>query len=88
MIIGGAKQKAHYLAMDLPDSDACYVKAYPAETAEAFCDGHVSAFAFFSGVPWSILYDNTTLAVARILGRWPPSADQGVLRVAVPLPAR
>ena len=68
MIIGGAKQKAHYLAMDLPDSDACYVKAYPAETAEAFCDGHVSAFAFFSGVPWSILYDNTTLAVARIPG--------------------
>jgi len=62
--------------MDLPDSDACYVKAYPAETAEAFCDGHVSAFAFFSGVPWSILYDNTTLAVARILGRWPLSADQ------------
>ena len=68
MVIGGAKQKAHYLAMDLPDSDACYVKAYPAETTEAFCDGHVSAFAFLGGVPQSILYDNTTLAVARILG--------------------
>ena len=54
--------------MDLPDSDACYVKAYPAETTEAFCYEHVSAFAFFSGVPWSILYDNTTLAVARIPG--------------------
>lgn len=54
--------------MDLPDSDACYVKAYPAETTEAFCDGHVSAFAFLGGVPQSILYDNTTLAVARILG--------------------
>ena len=68
MVIGGAKQKAHYLAMDLPHSDACYVKAYPAETTEAFCDGHVSAFAFLGGVPQSILYDNTTLAVARILG--------------------
>jgi len=54
--------------MDLPDSDAYYVKAYPAETTEAFCDGHVSAFAFLDGVPQSILYDNTTLAVARILG--------------------
>ena len=34
----------------------------------AFLDGHVSAFAFLGGVPRSILYDNTTLAVARILG--------------------
>ena len=68
VVIGGAEQKAHYLAMDLPHSDGCYVKAYPAETTEAFCDGHVSAFAFLGGVPQSIVYDNTTLAVARILG--------------------
>jgi len=67
VVIGGAEQKAHYLAMDLPHSDACYVKAYSAETTEAFCNGHVSAFAFLGGVPQSILYDNTTLAVARIL---------------------
>ena len=44
------------------------MKAYPAETTEAFLDGHVSAFAFLGGVPQSILYDNTKLAVARILG--------------------
>ena len=49
-------------------SDGCFVKAYPAETTEAFLDGHVSAFAFLGGVPQSILYDNTKLAVARILG--------------------
>ena len=41
---------------------------YPAETTEAFCDGHNAAVAFFGGVPRSILYDNTKLAVARILG--------------------
>jgi transposase len=29
---------------------------------------YVSAFAFFDGVPLSILYDNTKLAVAKILG--------------------
>ena len=68
VIIGGVERKAHYFALDLPHSDGCYVKAYPAETTESFCDGHVSAFAFLSGVPQSILYDNTTLAVARILG--------------------
>ena len=68
VIIGGVQRKAHYLILDLPHSDGCFVKAYPAETTEAFLDGHVSAFAFLGGVPQSILYDNTKLAVARILG--------------------
>ena len=67
-VIGGVERKIHFFAFDLPHSDACFVIAYPAETTEAFCDGHVQAFAFFGGVPRSILYDNTTLAVARILG--------------------
>ena len=62
------ERKIHFLAFDLPHSDACFVVAYPAETTEAFCDGHVRAFAFFGGVPKSILYDNTKIAVARILG--------------------
>jgi len=66
--IGGVVCKLHYFAMALPHSDAFFIKAYPGETTEAFCDGHVSAFAFFGGVPLSILYDNTTIAVARILG--------------------
>jgi transposase len=45
--IGGKKVRFHYFCMDLPHSDGCFVKAYPAETAEAFCDGHVAAFDFF-----------------------------------------
>ena len=40
----------------------------PAETTEAFLEGHVQAFAYFGGVPTCILYDNTRLAVAKILG--------------------
>ena len=68
VIIGGVEQKAHCFVLDLPHSDGCFVKAYPAETTEAFLDGHVSAFAFLGGAPQSILYDNTKLAVARILG--------------------
>jgi transposase len=67
-IIGGVERKIHFLAIDLPHSDAIFVVAYPAETTEAFCDGHVRAFQFFGGVPQSILYDNTKIAVARILG--------------------
>lgn len=67
-IIGGKLARFHYFCMDLPHSDAPFVKAYPAEVAEAFCEGHVAAFAFFGGIPLSILYDNTRLAVAQILG--------------------
>ena len=67
-LIDGEATKVHLFVMDLPHSDAGFVKAYPAETTEAFLDGHVSAFEFFGGVPQSILYDNTKLAVARILG--------------------
>ena len=64
--IGGVERKLHYFAMSLPHSDAFFIKAYPAETTEAFCDGHNAAFAFFGGVPMSMLYDNTTIAVAKI----------------------
>jgi len=67
-VIGGERQKIHFFCLDLPHSDTGFVKAYPAERIEAFCDGHNAAFAFLGGVPPSILYDNTKLAVARILG--------------------
>lgn len=67
-MIGGVERKLHYFAMSLPHSDAFFMKAYPAETTEAFCDGHNAAFAFFGGAPLSALYDNTVIAVAKILG--------------------
>src|SRR5258706_881902 len=67
-IIGGVECKIHFFAFDLPHSDACFVVGYRDTATEAFCDGHVRAFAFFGGVPQSILYDNTKIAVARILG--------------------
>jgi transposase len=66
--IGGVVRKLHYFAMALSHSDVFFIKAYSGETTEAFSDGHVSAFAFFNGVPLSILYNNTTITVAKILG--------------------
>ena len=36
VVIGGVERKAHYLAVDLPQSDDCFVMAFPAETTEAF----------------------------------------------------
>jgi len=67
-VIGGVRQEIHFFCMDLPQSDACFVKAYPRETTEAFLDGHVATFAFFGGVPLSLLYDNLKIAVAKICG--------------------
>lgn len=65
-VIGGTEQKVHYICISLPQSDDLFVKAYPAENMEAFCDGHNAAFSYFGGVPLSVLYDNTKLAVGRI----------------------
>jgi hypothetical protein len=68
VVVAGVERRAHYLAMDLPHSDDGFVAAFPAETTEAFLEGHVRAYAFFGGVPTRILYDNTKIAVAKILG--------------------
>ena len=66
-IIAGVKLRAHFFVMTLPHSAACFVVAYPAATVEAWLDGHNKAFAFFGGVPRSILYDNDKCLASRIL---------------------
>ena len=86
--IGGVLAKAHYFVIDLPHSDESYVRAFPAETTEAFLEGHVEAFRYWGGVPRRILYDNTTLAVARILGDGTRQKTQSVLGAAVALLVR
>lgn len=81
-MIGGVECKAHYLAMDLPHSDDCCVIAFPAETTEAFLEGHVKAFSYFGGVPTRILYDNTKIAVAKILGGTEPQRTRAFSELA------
>ena len=66
-VIGGALRKIHFLAFDLPHSDGCFVAAYPAETTEAFCDGHNAAFAFFAASPDPSC---TTTPSWRLPGSW------------------
>jgi transposase len=50
-VIGGVERKAHYFVLDRPHSDGCFVKAYPAETTEAFLDGYATTFAFWAECP-------------------------------------
>jgi hypothetical protein len=68
VVMGGVEQKAHFQCFDLPHSDDCFVIAFPAENTEAFLEGHNQAFAYFGGVPRTILYDNTRIVVKEIAG--------------------
>jgi transposase len=79
-VVGGVRQKIHFFCLDLPQSDACFVKAYPRETTEAFLDGHVSAFGFFGGVPLSIPTTTPRL-------RWPRSAAMASASARAPSPS-
>lgn len=69
VVIADEPTKAHYAVMALPASDAYFVKAYPRENTETFQDAHVSAFEHFGGVPTRISFDNTSIAVSKIVGR-------------------
>ena len=66
--IAGARCKAHLGLITLPYSDTYFLSAYPRECTETFQASHVSGFNFFGGVPLRISYDNTTIAVSKIIG--------------------
>ena len=81
VVVAGTEQKAHFQCLDLPHSDDCFIIAFPAENSEAFLEGHTQAFAYFGGVPRTILYDNTRIAVKEIAGdgeRKPTEAFSGL----------
>lgn len=65
----GREIKVMFCVMSLPYSDAFFCQAFPRECTETFQEGHVRAFDFFGGVPNRIRYDNSKIAVARIVGR-------------------
>ena len=69
VVIAGVTRKAALAVITLPYSDTYFLTAYPRECTETFQAGHVSGFEFFGGVPVRISYDNTTIAVSKVLGR-------------------
>ena len=66
--LNGKLRKVHFFEMALPYSDASFVMAFERECTETFWEGHVQAFEFFDGVAKRISYDNTKIAVAKIIG--------------------
>jgi transposase len=66
--LNGELTQVALFVMTLPYSDAIYVQAFPRECTESFLEGHTRAFEFLDGVPTRISYDNSKIAVAKIVG--------------------
>lgn len=63
----GTLKKIVFFVMSMVHSDALFVMAFPRECTEAFLEAHVRAFHFFGCVPNRISYDNTRVAITKIL---------------------
>jgi len=63
----GTLKKFVFFVMSMVHSDAMFVMAFPRECTESFLESHVRAFDFFGCVPKRISYDNTRVAVTKIL---------------------
>jgi transposase len=68
-VIAGRPVKAAFFVITLPVSNALFCCLFPRECTEAFLEGHARAVGFFGGVPRRISYDNTRIAVSRIVNR-------------------
>ncbi len=80
-IYRGRDIKVMFCVMSLPYSDAFFCQAFPRECTETFQEGHCRAFEFFGGVPTRISYDNSKIAVAKIVGRRGDQPTEGFLRL-------
>jgi len=79
--VGGVLKKCPFFVMSLPYSDGFYVQVFERENTESFWEGHVRAFRFFGAVPTRISYDNSKVAVARMLGGRQRKLTDGFLQL-------
>ncbi|RPI59225.1 MAG: IS21 family transposase, partial [Planctomycetaceae bacterium] len=67
VVYRGQQRKVAMFIMSLPFSDAVFCQIFPRECTETFQEGHRRAFEFFGAVPKRITYDNTKIAVAKVI---------------------
>jgi transposase len=67
VIYRGQERKVAVFVMSLPFSDAVFCQIFPRECTETFQEGHCRAFEFFGAVPKRITYDNTRIAVTKVI---------------------
>lgn len=82
VIVNGQPTKAAFFVITLPYSDAIFCQVFPKECTETFQEGHRRAFEFFGGVPRRISYDNSKIAVLKIVGGRGREATREFLRLA------
>jgi transposase len=68
VVVAGVRHKAALFVLTLPFSNARFGCLFPRECTEAFHEGHARAFAFFGGVTTRISYDNSKIAVVKLIG--------------------
>jgi transposase len=66
-IIGGQRTRIHVFCMRSKFSGKPFVRAYPCERQQILIDGHMHAFEFYGGVFKTLIYDNLTTAVKKVL---------------------
>ena len=81
VLLNGELTKVALFVMTLPYSDAIFIQAFPKECTESFQEGHVRAFEFFGGVPNRISYDNSKIAVGKIVGNREREVTKEFLRL-------
>ena len=81
VLLNGELTKVALFVMTLPYSDAICIQAFPRECTESFQEGHVRAFEFLGGVPTRISYDNSKVAVGKIVGNRERQVTKEFLRL-------
>ncbi len=66
-VIGGQPTTVKFFCMRSKYSGKHFVRCYPCERQQAFFDGHIHAFGFFGGLFQTLIYDNLTPAVKKVL---------------------
>lgn len=81
VVLKGEFMKVAFFVMTLPYSDAIFCQVFPKECTETFQEGHRRAFEYFAGVPRRISYDNSKIAVSKIIGGRGREATEEFLRL-------
>jgi len=66
-ILADEPTKLKMFCMRSKASGMHFVQCYPCERQQALFEGHIQAFAFFDGIFPTLIYDNLTTAVQKIL---------------------
>jgi transposase len=66
-ILSGEKVRLKMFCMRSKGSGKHFVRCFPCERQQAFFEGHIEAFNFFGGIFPTLIYDNLSSAVVRVL---------------------